>query len=73
MWRLATRRGAVLYDKMDHDGGRHLHPAATPAPPLPGIAAEASSDAAATAVPLGEPTAAGPAPYSQGASGAVAS
>jgi 1,2-diacylglycerol 3-beta-glucosyltransferase len=33
MWRLATRRGAVLYDKMDHDGGRHLHPSATPAPP----------------------------------------
>ena len=33
MWRLATRRGAVLYDKMDHDGGRHLHPTATAEPP----------------------------------------
>jgi 1,2-diacylglycerol 3-beta-glucosyltransferase len=33
LWRLATRRGAVLYDKMDHDGGRHLHPAAPHEPP----------------------------------------
>jgi 1,2-diacylglycerol 3-beta-glucosyltransferase len=44
MWRLATRRGAVLYDKMDHDGGRHLHPAATPAPPVEAMADAPAAD-----------------------------
>ena len=50
MWRLATRRGAVLYDKMDHDGGRHLHataseeqPGTGPSPALVAAGAEVRS------------------------------
>jgi hypothetical protein len=70
MWRLATRRGAVLYDKMDHDGGRHLHPAATPAPPE--TAPEGPRAAAASATSLDAPLPAGAAPYGASAPEAAA-
>ena len=35
MWRLATRQGAVVYDKMAHDGAGEPTPAAEPGPSAP--------------------------------------